>query len=240
MKNEKTINILKPQHGLSNYVKTANLLKPRLANAMICRYSSCLKHNSALAHQGEAQSSPLTGAAFLSNCAPEPLACAHWIHCGLWRSAFRTKARYLKPGHGAAADPGASTKHPPFWSTGKSQTNCALQRDTPWVDVPWLKEPEASAPAAPLPHKQMVSANPICWMSFDSLPVPAPTFAPLGTICSEDCCSTFAPRAYHALPSASCIRGSALLSYQLHILIRLRQPLLLIHQPYLAWIYWRT
>ena len=70
-------------------------------------------------------------------------------------------------------------------------------------------ELEASSPAAPLPHKQMVSDNPICRMSFDPLTVPAPPFAPLGTICSEDCCSTFAPRAYHALPSASCIRGSA-------------------------------
>ena len=73
-KNEKTISLLKPQHGLSKYVKTANLLKPRLATAMICRHNSCLKHNSALAHQGEAQSSPLMGAAFLSSCAPEPLA----------------------------------------------------------------------------------------------------------------------------------------------------------------------
>ena len=74
MKNEKTINLLKPQHGLTNYVITANLLQPRLANAMICRYSFCLKHDSALALQGEAQSSPLMGAAFLSSCAPEPLA----------------------------------------------------------------------------------------------------------------------------------------------------------------------
>ena len=74
MKNEKTINLLKPQPGLSNYVKTANLLKPHLAHAMICRYSSCLKHNSALAHQGAAQSSLPMGAAFLSSCAPEPLA----------------------------------------------------------------------------------------------------------------------------------------------------------------------